>query len=183
MADAGDRAWVPGGHLVLVGLPGAGKSVLGASLARRLRLPFLDFDVEIERREGLSVVEIFARRGEAYFRARERELTAELMAAPPAVLAPGGGWVANHGVTALLRPPARIIYLKVRPETALARLGASRAERPLLRVPDPLAELQRLLREREPYYLSADLVVEADIVDIQELTNVLERLASTPRGG
>jgi shikimate kinase len=165
------------GHVILVGLPGAGKTTVGRMTAERLGIPFLDFDEEIERREGRSVAELFARHGEAHFRARERELTTELARAPRMVLAPGGGWAASPESVALLRPPGRIIYLRIRPETALARLGAGRATRPLLAGPDPLRELSRLLAEREPHYLSADHVVDADVLDPQQVTQALVRLA------
>src|SRR5471030_845965 len=65
-------------HVVLVGLPGSGKSTIGRLAAERARFGFLDFDLEIERRQGLSVAEIFAAKGEPFFRRLERELTAEL---------------------------------------------------------------------------------------------------------
>ena len=118
------------GHIVLVGLPGAGKSTIGRLLAGRLRRPFVDFDVELRRREGLSVVELFALRGEAAFRKLEVALTVELAQTSPSVFAPGGGWITNSGVLALVRPPGSIIHLRVSPAGALKRLGSARASRP-----------------------------------------------------
>ena len=172
-----------GGHVILVGLPGAGKSTAGRMAAEQLGLPFLDFDEEIERREGRSVAEIFARDGEPHFRVRERALTAELAEAPRMVLAPGGGWAAHPESVALLRPPGRIIYLRIRPETALARLGAERVTRPLLAGPDPLRELGRLLETREPHYLSADHVIDVDVLDPQQVTLAIVQLARGGRRG
>ena len=82
MADGDDAPpgapVAPAGHVILVGLPGAGKSTVGRRVARRLGHPFLDLDVEIERRAGRSVAAIFAAEGEAGFRAREAALSAEL---------------------------------------------------------------------------------------------------------
>ena len=167
-----------GGHIILVGLPGAGKSTVGAAVAARLGRPFLDFDVELERREGMSVERIFADRGEGHFRRLERELTADLRGEPPMVLAPGGGWVTNAGVVALLRPPGRIIYLRVDPATALRRLGSAADRRPLLRVPDPHDRLSRLLAEREAAYLAADHVVEAQDIEFSALVSLVTELAS-----
>ncbi len=166
-------------HLILVGLPGAGKTTVGRAVAARLARPFLDFDEEIERREGMPVAEIFERRGEHYFRACERALSAELSAAPAMVLAPGGGWSANEDAVALLRPPARLIYLRVRPESAMLRLGADVAARPLLRVPDALAELHFLLRRRERHYLGSDVVIDTDVFDAQEVIEAVTRVAGS----
>ena len=167
-------------HLVLVGLPGAGKSSVGRAVAARLRRPFLDFDREIERREGRSVRAIFAAHGERYFRDRERELTEEVRRRDPAVLAPGGGWITNPDLVALLRPPARIVYLSVRPETALARMGERRAGRPLLAGADPLTELRRLLEAREAQYLLADDVVDTEGIAVQQLAEMVAELVSAP---
>ena len=85
MASAATRS------IVLVGLPGAGKSSIGRRLAARLGCPFLDTDAEIEAAAGLPVSEIFARYGEAHFRDGERRVIARILAGPPVVLATGGG--------------------------------------------------------------------------------------------
>ena len=170
-------------HLILVGLPGSGKSVAGEALAAQLNRSFLDFDREIERRESASISELFAIRGEHYFRQQEIELTLELRQCGNMVVAPGGGWVTNKGVVDIVRPPAKLIYLKVKPETALARLGAQRAARPLLSRPDPLGELKRLLAERESLYAEADHVVSAEVLDIKRLVQKLAELASTIKAG
>jgi shikimate kinase len=166
-----------------VGLPGSGKTAAGEALAALLNRPFLDFDREIERRESASISELFAIRGEPYFREQEAALTLELRQCGNMVVAPGGGWVTNKGVVEIVRPPAKLIYLKVRPETALARLGDQRAARPLLSRPDPLGELKRLLREREGLYFGADHVVNAEVLDVQRLVQKLAELASTIKGG
>ena len=162
-------------HIVLVGLPGAGKSTVGRIVGERLGRSFLDFDLEIERREGKTVAEIFGEKGEGYFRQMERALTEELRLVGNMILAPGGGWVVNDGVVGLLRPPGQIVYLRVRPETALKRLGADRSSRPLLMRPDPLGELRRLFEERRSAYEKADHVVEAELFDVEE---VIKRVAA-----
>jgi shikimate kinase len=162
---------------VLVGLPGAGKSTIGRAVAERLSRTFIDFDQEIERREGKSIVEIFGEKGEGHFRALEHTLTDELRHTGNMVLAPGGGWVTNADTVALLRPPAQLIYLRVRPETALKRLGADRSTRPLLTRPDPMGELQRLLAARKAAYESADHVIEAELLDAEEVIRRVAALA------
>ncbi len=150
-------------HIILVGLPGAGKSTVGPLLAEALGRDFLDFDLELERRAGVSVPAQFARDGEAVFRAREAALSSELVGAPPMVLAPGGGWLTNSAAAAPLRPVGRIIYLRTSPAAALARLGDAVATRPLLAsAPDPLAALEALLIRRSDSYEAADVVLDTD---------------------
>ena len=160
-------------HLVLVGLPGSGKTVVGQGVSVAVRRPFLDVDREIERREGMTVSEIFAQQGEPAFRAMERKVTEELRGTGGMVVSPGGGWIADAGNVALLRPPARIIYLRVRPETALARLGPERATRPLLQRPDPLAELKRLFEARRPNLESADVTLDTEQLSVEQVINMV----------
>lgn len=167
-------------HLVLVGLPGSGKSTVGEAVAARLGRTFLDFDVEIARREMMSVAELFAQRGEPHFRTLERRLTEELTELGNMVLAPGGGWMADPANVALLRPPATVVYLRISPRTALARMGALAATRPLLSRPRPLAELERLLAERRAAYESADLIIDVETVDIQKVTAALLDALGSP---
>jgi shikimate kinase len=164
-------------HVVLVGLPGSGKTSVGRALAARLERLFLDFDEEIERREGHPVSRIFAERGESYFRTLERRLTEEMRdAGGGMVMAPGGGWITVPQVVELLRPPAMVIYLVAQPATALERIGPRRDLRPLLTSPDPLAALTRLLAERGGLYEAAsDLIVDTERLDLQGVT---ERIAS-----
>ena len=168
-------------HLVLVGLPGSGKSTIGRVVAERLGRTFLDFDHEIERRQGKTIAEIFGEKGEGHFRELERALTEELRLMGNMILAPGGGWVANQEVVRLIRPPARMVYLRVRPETALKRLGAERSTRQLLMRPDPLGELRRLLQARKAAYETADHVIEAELLDVEEVIKRVSTLAQSVR--
>jgi len=96
------------------------------------------------------------------------------------VLAPGGGWITNADVVALLRPPGRIIYLKVKPETAIARIGAERGTRPLLMRPDPLGELKRMLSQREPMFSKADHVVDTERLKPQQVVDAILKFAGAP---
>ena len=165
-------------HLILVGLPGAGKSTVGALLGEKLTRTFLDFDTEIERREGMPIAQIFGERGEAGFRALERTLTEELKAFGNMVVAPGGGWASDQDVVAILRPPARLVYLRVRPEVAIQRLGGA-GGRPLLNHPDPLGELKRLFESRRQAYQSADIEIGAELLTAQQVTdNIVAKLAA-----
>jgi shikimate kinase len=166
-------------HVILVGLPGAGKSTVGKGVADRLNRRFLDFDLEIERREGMVVSQIFAEKGEPYFREAERKLTSDLRDTRGMVLAPGGGWMIDASVVALLRPPSRIIYLKARPESCLKRLGPERTARPLLMRPDPLRELKGMLEQRRASYEGADFVVDTELLALEGVIRKVAELASS----
>jgi shikimate kinase len=165
------------GHLILVGLPGAGKSTVGPEVARRLGCAFLDFDAEIERRERRSVAQIFAQFGEPAFRALERSLTHELRDAAPMVLAPGGGWVATPGNVELLRPPGIVVYLAVSPAKALERLGHEKALRPLLAGDDPSGALSALLERRKEFYLQANHTVSTESLGPSAVADCIVALA------
>ncbi len=173
----GRRPDARGGHLVLVGLPGAGKSTAGPLVAAALGRPFLDFDVELAARSGQSVAALFATRGELAFREMECSLTDELALAPPKVLAPGGGWISNPHVVARLRPPGRLVYLQVSPGTALARLRTDAVVRPLLQGGDPAARLAALWEQRHPLYCTADVILDVENLSPQEVAESVVALA------
>src|SRR5476651_1297528 len=164
-------------HLILVGLPGVGKTTVARAVGEKLGRQVLDFDAEISRREHSSIAEIFGSRGEAHFRKLERSLTEELQLTGGMVLSPGSGWIANGDCLALLRPPATLVYLKVLPSVALARMGSTAAERPLLRLPDPLAEVRRLLEAREKMYLQSDHTVSTDKMSLLQVVDDIVALA------
>ena len=165
-------------HLILVGLPGSGKTTVGQAVAQKTGRTFLDIDQEIERREGRSISQIFGEKGEGYFRKKEREITEELALVGNMVVAPGGGWITDPEVVALVRPPAKLVYLRVTPATALKRLGPMRMMRPLLTRPDPLGELTRLLDARKAAYETADFVVSTELYDLQRVIEKVSELAS-----
>lgn len=157
-------------HIILVGLPGAGKSTVGMMLATKLEKTFLDFDLEIERREGMPISQIFGERGEAGFRELERKLTEELREFGNMVLAPGGGWVTDPTIVGLLWPPAKMVYLRVKPETALRRLAGEAGVRPLLNRPDPMGEITRLFETRKAAYERADLAIGTELITPEQVT-------------
>ena len=167
-----------GRHVILVGLPGAGKSTVGSLIARRLRVGFLDFDVEIVRREGMPITEIFATKGEATFRRLELALTAEVAALAPMVLSPGGGWVTQKEAVAILTPRSRLVYLRISPAGAVRRMGRRMSTRPLLQKPNPRAELERMLAARRGVYEAADVVIDVEALEAKRVAElVLRRLA------
>lgn len=164
-------------HLILVGLPGAGKSAVAQAVGEALGRQVLDFDAEISRREFASIAEIFGSRGESHFRKLERALTEELRETGGMVLSPGAGWIANEGCLALLRPPGITVYLKVRPEVAVARMGAATSDRPLLHLPDPEAAVHKLLEAREALYVQSNHTVSTDRMTQSEVVASIVALA------
>ena len=168
-------------RLVLVGLPGAGKSTAGAGAAQVLGWDFIDLDKLIAAALGKPITEIFSTIGEVRFRDMEREVTRELAegASKPFVAAPGGGWVTDAESVALLRKPGKLVHLKLSPAEALRRLGTEAGGRPLLQVADPLAEMERLAAARAPFLAVADEVIDVEQLDQQQVISRLVVLASS----
>ena len=167
-------------HLIFVGLAGSGKTTIGRAVAERLGRPFLDLDQEILRREGMATVgDIFRAHGEAAFRRMESDLTQALASRRGLVIAPGGGWIMTPGSLQAMQSVAFLVYLKVTPETALARIGADVGNRPLLDHPNPVGELQRHLEVRGPKYETADLVVDTERLSPSEIVSAVVAFAAS----
>jgi shikimate kinase len=144
--------------VVLVGMMGAGKSSIGRRLAARLRLPFLDADIEIEAAAGMSIPDIFETHGEPHFRDGEARVIARLLDNGPAVIATGGGAFMREETRNRIRDKAVSIWLKADADVIMKRVKR-RADRPLLQTEDPAATVSRLLEAREPVYQNADLTI------------------------
>ena len=139
---------------------GAGKTCIGRRLAQRLDLPFVDADAEIEAAAGCTVEEIFARHGEAEFRAGERRVMARLLADPRQVIATGGGTYMDPRTRAEIRARALSVWLRADLELLLRRTSR-RNNRPLLKRGDPRTILSDLIEQRYPVYAEADVVVDS----------------------
>jgi len=160
-------------NIFLVGMMGAGKTTVGRTLARRLKLRFVDSDHEIEARCGVKIPVIFEIEGEAGFRSREAQALAELTLLGGIVLATGGGAVLREESRRLLAARGIVIYLRATPEHLFERVRQDR-NRPLLAGADPLARLRALYRERDPLYREiADIVVDTGRQSVQSLARQL----------
>jgi shikimate kinase len=168
-------------HVVLIGLPGSGKTTVGRLVAERLGAGFVDIDTILVRREGKPVAMIFAEQGETVFREMERKEIESALAQPAAVIAPGGGWAAQPGVIAGAKPHALVVYLRTRAETAAQR-AVPEGTRPLLIGEDPVARMRQLHKEREPFYCEAHAQIDTDHRAPPEVVREVVRLAQTSAG-
>ena len=167
----------PDRTIVLVGLMGAGKSAVGRRLARRLDLPFIDADAEIEAAAGSTIEEFFEQHGEAAFRAGERRVIARLLEGEPHVLATGGGAFMDPDTRSLVKRRGISIWLDADLETLVERVSR-RSHRPLLKNGDARQILSGLMAVRNPVYAEADLAVASADRPLGEMTDrVAEALA------
>ena len=147
--------------LVLVGLMGAGKTTVGRRLAKRLGVPFMDADEEIEKAAGMSVSDYFAQYGEPAFREGERRVIARLLGeAQPCVLATGGGAFMDAETRAVIAQTATSVWLRAGLDLLVKRTS-KRNTRPLLRNGNPREILQKLIDERYPVYGEANIVIDS----------------------
>lgn len=167
------------GNIVLVGMPGSGKTTVGRLLAKKLHKTFVDSDEEIQRRTGVTIPHIFDVEGEAGFRQRECAILKELAQRKNIVLATGGGAVLSPANRELLKQCGMVVYLKSSVHDLWHRTGHDH-NRPLLQTADPHAKLQSMYDQREPRYLEiADIVMHTGKQSVHMLlAKLLERLAA-----
>ena len=169
-------------RVVLLGYMASGKSTVGEALARRLEWSYLDFDVEIERREGTSVQQIIAATGEDRFRDMEAALTEEAASADGVVLAPGGGWITRPEMLEGLRPGTLSVWLCVSPEETVRRLRGDTIDRPFKDHPDPEGMITEMLMERLPLYQRADVALPADARTPEQIAFEIESIVRARNG-
>ena len=141
--------------IVLIGYRGTGKTTVARLLAARLSLDWIDADVEIERRAGKSIAEIFADEGETAFRDLESEAIADLASRKKLIVAAGGGAVMREENREALAAADAMVWLKADAETVLQRMSGdatSTARRPNLTATGGIDEIRQLLALREPIY-------------------------------
>jgi len=179
---AGGLEASPGGgrrhveRVLLVGFMGSGKTRVGQALAKGLGWGFRDFDEEIGARMGLPIPEIFRQHGEGFFRDMEERIGAELLLRRDVVLASGGGWPAAPGRMEGLGPSTLSIWLQVTAEEAIRRVREEGPTRPLLAVGDPVSRAKALLKDREPFYRRAQVVIDSTETGPEDLARRIEDL-------
>ena len=162
--------------ILLVGLMGSGKTSVGKRLARRLSLPFVYGDQEIEKAAGLSLVDVLKCFGEKEYRAGEERVMKRLLQGNPCVLASGGGSFVAAQTRELAKEHAVTIWLKADIDTLYHRT-AGRTRRPFLLGDNATvkSKLQEYITEEYPYYSEADIVVETRD---EKVENTVKRVAS-----
>jgi shikimate kinase len=167
-------------RIILVGFMGSGKSTLGKKLAKRLNIPFLDSDDEIEKGVLLSVGEIFGTHGEAKFREIETEYIQSLQNEGGFVLATGGGLPCHNNLMEKLNELGTTFYLERSAKELAHRLRNAKSQRPLidgLSDADLLAFIEEKLPHREEFYRQAKIVLareEQTLDKIEEFVNLLQ---------
>jgi len=166
-------------NLIITGFMGTGKTCVGQEVARRLGRTFVDMDALIEARQGMTVAEVFARRGEAHFRQLEAALCRELAARTGLVVATGGGALILDTNLEILSASGPVVCLTASPDEILRRLEAAR-DRPLLDAPDRRARVAALLAERSAAYERIGRQVDTAGLTVAQVADQVMAVADAP---
>jgi XRE family aerobic/anaerobic benzoate catabolism transcriptional regulator len=168
-------------RIALIGLRGAGKSTLGAALAKQLGVPFIELDHEVEAEAGTSLHEIFLLHGQAGYRRYERRaLERTLEKNDRCVIATGGSIVSEPGTYDLLLSACLTVWLRAAPEEHMARVAAQGDYRPMAGNREAMDDLRRILAGRERLYAQADVTIDTAGKTVEQSLSALAR-AVEPR--
>jgi shikimate kinase len=165
--------------IFLIGFMGSGKTTLGNQLAKTLNFKFIDTDQHIEQKNGATVTQLFAEKGEAFFRSEERELLLELKGSDNLIVATGGGLPCFSDNMVLMNEMGITVYLETSEDTLFERLVLEMEDRPLL---EGMGEyelkifIREKLKERLPVYTSAEILLTEKQQNTMEL---IQRLPQT----
>lgn len=148
-------------NVILTGFMGVGKTTVGKILAEKLKMRFVDMDEIAEREEGMSVFDIFERRGEPYFRKKEAEIFRRLLKDESVIISTGGGTFANPDLRRLSKQYATSVCLVCKFENIVPRIEEMRASRPLLK-DKSVEEIRELFKIRAECYIDCDHCIEID---------------------
>ncbi len=162
-------------NIVLVGFMGTGKTTIAGLLSKRLRMRYVSTDELIEEREKLPIAEIFAIKGEGYFRQAEQEVVKKASLMNGVVIDTGGGVVLKEENIKNLKKGGIIICLTATPDVILERTKGYK-HRPLLNTGQPKKKIEELLLARAPYYKNADYTIDTSELAIKEAVEEIEKI-------
>ncbi len=145
-----------------------GKSAVGRNLARKLHRRFVDLDALIEKAAGRKVREIFAEKGESYFRRLEKQTLEEILSQQGQIIATGGGIILDDDNLTLLRQKSFLIGLTASTDVLVGRVGRN-SKRPLLKGADVRARIEELLQQRQSRYAQADVSIDTSGLTINQV--------------
>ena len=157
-------------NIILIGFMGCGKTSVGIRLSYAMKQTMIDTDKWIERKQKMTISEIFATYGEEAFREMEKQCLLELIDKENGkIISTGGGLPVREENHALLKELGHVYYLKVSPEKVYERLKND-TTRPLLQTPDPQTRIRELLTYREPFYAKcADVIIDVSDLSFEEI--------------
>jgi shikimate kinase len=166
----------------LTGFMAAGKSTIGPILANTLGWEFYDLDKEVEKKEGMKIIELFNQKGEEYFRKSETEILKELSGRNKVIISLGGGAIASDENFRIIKSSGKIIYLKSSPEIVYRRLRFKR-DRPAFifegeELPSEeqfLKRINELLDARKKYYEQCDYVIDTDSQKVGKTVDIIAK--------
>jgi shikimate kinase len=159
-------------NVYIVGFMGSGKSSVGRILAGSLGLEFIEMDDVIEERESQKIADIFANKGEEYFREVENKLLKELSHRENLIISCGGGLACNDNNLKILKDTGVVFTLKASARCIYERVK-NKKHRPLLNVDNPLEEIERLLNKRERYYSKAHYIIDTEDLSIEKIVRLI----------
>lgn len=163
-------------NLFLIGFMGAGKSSVSQSLARLLGREVVEMDQRIARQEGMTIPEIFEKKGEPYFRSCETALLESFAQSEPCIVSCGGGVPIREENVAAMRRSGTVVLLTARPEVILERVKDDH-NRPLLEGHKDIPYITQLMEQRRPKYeAAADVVVDTSDLSVEEVSREILRL-------
>jgi XRE family aerobic/anaerobic benzoate catabolism transcriptional regulator len=171
-------------RIALVGLRGAGKTTIGAALARELNVPFFELDREIERLSGTALASVIELYGQQAYRRYELQALQQLLEAHPQfIVATGGSIVSETATYELLLRHCFTVWIRAAPEEHMARVIAQGDRRPMAGSAQAMEDLRRILAERTPLYQRADTTIDTSAQSVDATVRKLKRLLPKAKGG
>jgi len=164
-------------NIYLVGFMGTGKTSVGKRLAQKKNWHFIDLDDLIELKERMTIVDIFAQKGEPYFRRREKETLKEISKEKNFVVACGGGIVLDEENIKIMQETGTVICLTAHPSVIFERTKGYNF-RPLLNTPKPLEKIKELLQKRAPFYARIEKKIDTSNLSIDEVVEEILKIVS-----